>query len=201
MKRDIMEVLGEFFGDDEEALQKFAEDVDNVNRTIKDEGLIHRAKAAKAAATEDPAEEEDEEVPATEEDSAALTILELDDEAISQVKEQIFASPEFISIQQSLDKANAALEIVVKAQEASAKETAELKKSNSTLAKRVAELSKSETEKKQTWAEDLPSRRRQPATYRASEQEVDDEDEGEGEEVSEMKEAAERTLSRLPTYG
>lgn len=208
MKRDILEVLGEFFKDDEEAFNRFTEDVDNVNRTVKTEGLIHRAKAAKKYAG--PGDEEDEEGDEDtdkdedgdeeEDEKEEAPVLVLDDAAIAQVKSQIFASPEMAKIIQSYDKINAALEILVQTREADAKAVVELKKSNSILAKRVAELSKGETEKKQTWAEDLPSRRRQAATYQPRKQEAEDEEDGE-EDGSEMEEAAKRTLSKLPTYG
>lgn len=209
MKRDILEVLGTFFGDDEEALEKFAADVDNVNRTVKTEGLIHRAKAAKKYAgpgdedEDEPEEDEDtdadEEEEEDEEDTEKLPVLELDDAAISQVKTQILASPEFVAIKQSLDKANAALDILVQTREADAKSVAELKKSTAAITKRVGELAKTDTQKKQEWAEDLPPRRRQAATYRPSQQEAEDDEDGE-DEGSEMEEAAKRTLSKLPTY-
>lgn len=200
MKRDIMEVLGEFFGDDAAALENFAENVDTINRTVKSDGLIHRAKTAKKTPVTPPVEEPDEDEDGdTEEDDGREDdeeLLELDDQAIAQVAKQVSESAEFSTIKQSLDKLTAAMDILVQTREADARTLVELKKNNTTLAKRLAEVEKGDTEKKQEWAEDLPSSRRgRKATYRPRE-----EHDTEGEDEEGLDTAAKRTLSKLPSY-
>lgn len=199
MKRDIMEVLGEFFGDDQAALENFAENVDTINRTVKSEGLIHRAKSAKKdpnpppPADDDDDEEDTDDTEDTEEGDDLP--VELDDEAIAQVAKVVTQSPEFVAMQQSLTKINAALDIIVQTREADAKAVAEIKKGQATLAKRLAGVEKEDTEKKQEWAEDLPARRTRKASYRPRE-----EHDTESENEEDLANRAKQTLSKLPSY-
>lgn len=203
MKRDILKVLEEFFGDDKEGMEAFAENVDGINRTIKTEGLISRAKAAKrdpepegddAEEDEDTEAEEDNDDQEDEDD----TPIELDDRAIAQVAKVILESPEFTAIKQSLDKLQAGLDIIVQTQQNSAKDIVALKKDNATLAKRVSSVSKDDTERVQQIAEDMPSRRTtRKATWRPrDEHDLEDDEDGEDFDAT-----AKRTLSKLPSYG
>lgn len=201
MKRDILKILEEFFGDDKEAMEQFAENVDGINRTIKTEGLISRAKKVKRDPT--PDEEDEEEADEEEEDDGEEdqddAPIELDDDAIAQVAKVVVASPEFVVIQQSLDKLQAALDLIVQTQQTAAKDIVSLKKDNSTLAKRVSAVSKDDNERLQTLAEDLPSRRHRKATWRPRDQhDTEDEEDSEDED---MAVRAKQTLSKLPSYG
>lgn len=207
MKRDITKVLEEFFGDDKEAMENFAESVDGINRSIKTEGLISRAKKAKQ--DPNPKEDEDEDAENTEaenteeddSDDADDAPIELDDEAIAQVAKQVSALPQFVAIQQSLDKLQAALDIVVQSQQNSAKDVTALKKDNATLAKRVASLSKDDSERMQKLSEDAPSTHRtRKAGYRPREEHAADIDADENDE-EDLEVIAKRTLSKLPSYG
>lgn len=205
MKRDILKVLEEFFGDDKEGMEAFAENVDGINRTIKTDGLISRAKAAKRDSNpKDEDDAEDDEDTEAEDDSEDTedddeeAPIELDDEAIAQVAKVVLVSPEFAAIKQSLDKLQAGLDIIVQTQQNSAKDIVALKKDNATLAKRVAAVSKDDTERVQQIAEDMPSRRTtRKAGYRPRvEHDVEEE-----EDSDDFEEAAKRTLSKLPSYG
>jgi len=206
MKRDIMAVLEEFFADDEEGLQKFAEGVDNVNRTIKADGLVHRAKKAKttqaladAKATvndeeDEDEDEEDEDGSETEETAGEQDPIELDEEAISQLAKQVLAGPEMTAIAQAIANMQASFDKFAEDHKATTEEVARLRKANGKLAARLDEISKDEDQKLQEKVEDLPARSRRKATFRprdayASDDEDDDED---------MGASAERTLAKIP---
>lgn len=207
MKRDILKVLEEFFGDDKEAMEAFAENVDGINRTIKTDGLISRAKKVKQAAEpqdeDEDADGEDTEADEDEDqDDEEELPIELDDEAIAQVAKQLTALPEFVAIKQSLEGIQAALDIMVQTQQSAAKDIVALKKDSATLAKRVATLSKDDNERVQQIAEDLPSRRHRKASYRPRDQHaVDEDDESDEDGDEDLAVRAKQTLSKLPSYG
>lgn len=205
MKRDITKVLEEFFGDDQEALEKFAEGVDGINRTIKTDGLISRAKAAKKAAgpgdkdeEDDETEDDDQEDGESDEDQED-DVLELDDEAIAQVAKQVVASPAFAAIQQAVEKMTASVNGMIELQQSASKDVATLKKESLAIAKRVAALAKDDTERVQQLAEDMPSnRRRKVGSYRPRDAHAEDNEDG--EDPDDLDTIAKRTLKGLPSY-
>jgi len=190
--------LQTLFGEDSEELNKFLEkfekSVDQTNKRVKDERLIHRTAAeAEAEATEDEAETEEE----TTEDEETPELV-LDDAAVEAIAQVVFASPQFKQL-------GRAVESLIKAREADQAEIAELKEANDQLAKIVGRLAKDDGTRKTEYLQDLPSRKTLKVSYRASEAHNEPEDGYDdaadpfvfGETYEDI---AERTLSKLPSY-
>jgi regulator of replication initiation timing len=200
MKRNIQEKLEELFGDDAEGLAAFVETVDTVNRTISDDKLIHRQKADEAA---DPDEDEDEDEGTDEEEDAEenqrVAQIELDEAGLAALAEQVSTSPAFVELQRTIASLTESVGKLVTAKEEDAKEIARMRGENTKLAKRLATVEADETEKKQTWAEDLPRRKSVRASYRPKDEHAVDVEEGVDEDRG-FDEIAAETLRKLPSY-
>lgn len=199
MKRDVLDKLTELFGDDEEALAAFIETVDTVNRTVKDEKMVHRNK--KAAKQDEATEDEEEDGEAEEEtegEEDTIRHLELDDEALSELAGKVATTPAFAAIQQSLEKLQTSLDELAKAKEENTAEIARLKKDNGKLAKKVQSLEQDEDEKFQEKLTDLPRRKTATASYRRP-REIHAADEDE-EDENDLAAVAAETLRKLPRY-
>ena len=198
MKRDTTEALAELFGTDEAAkkfLEQFGLDVDEVNRTVTDEKLVARSSQGSDQGNESEDAVEDEETETEDEEKSEETsLLELDETAMAELGRQVFSSPEFKLIAQSLIKIHSQLEEMATARAADAKAIADLQAANVNSAKRLAQVEKSETVKKQEYRQDIPAQATRKATFRPREAYSEDED---GEE--DMAEKAQRTLAKLPT--
>lgn len=216
MKRDILDKLGELFGDDEEALknfmEQFEEGVDGINRTVKDEKLIHRSK--KNAKNDEDAEEEADEDDASgvdvedpqdedeDEDEDEDDEIVLDDGAIQQVAEQVSKSPAFATLLEEIKGMKTQVTQVAESIGVKDQEIGRLVKQNKQLTQRLDKLEKTDKSKKKEWLEDLPARRQVTATYRPSQDSDDQDDDYEDEDGDEedMAVLAERTLATLPRY-
>lgn len=206
MNRNIQDKLEELFGDDADGLAAFVETVDTVNRTIKDDKLIHRQKKEDAA----PEAEEDEDADTdadedgdTEDETSRTAEIELDEEGIAALAEQVTSAPAFKQLQQSVAALTESVGKLLTAKEAADKEVERLKADNTKLAKRLATVEADETEKKQTWAEDLPKRKSVRATYRPKDAHARTDDAEDGDLVEEDRgfdEIAAETLAKLPSY-
>lgn len=206
MKRDIQDKLEELFGDDTEALAAFVENVDTVNRTIKDEKVIHRAKKdepketpAPAPDTDDDEDDEENDNPdagnADEKDEDAPEI-ELDDEAVKQIAEQVASTDAFKAIQQSIQSLTETVNKLASAKEEDTKEIARLKKVAAKTAQRLETVEQDDVSKKQTWAEDLPRKQ----TIRASYRPRDEHGDSDLEDSDDLAKIAESNLRKLPSY-
>jgi hypothetical protein len=211
MKRDIMDKLEELFGDDETALAAFVENVDTVNRTIKDDKLIHRSKtkrvddpketpAPKTDPKDEDVEEDDEEddgeEEGAEEEKDRVAEIVLDDAGLAALATQVTETPFFKTLQQSLTTLQESVGKLASGKEEDAKEITRLKKVNAKMAQRLEAVEVDETDKKQTYLEDLPRKRAVQASYRPRvEHAAADED---GEE--DYAEIANGILKTLPKY-
>lgn len=207
--RDIEDKLKELFGEDEEGVLAFLETVDTVNRTIKDEKIIHRDKKTQGrtdpkptpAPAPDPDDDDDEENDnpdegnADEEDEDAPEII-LDDEAVAQIAQKLEESPTMKALQQSIAQLTETVGKLASAKEEDTKEIARLKKVNGKLAERVEQVEKTEEEKQKTWSEDLPRKRKLQASYQPRHSRKGaDEDEDEEEDFADI---ADKTLQSIP---
>lgn len=171
------EKLGKLFGDNTADLEafigQFEENVDGVNRTVKDDKLIHRAAT-------DQAEEE----AATEEDDEENEIV-LDDEAVAAISQQVTQSKEFQSLASGIDEIKKLVGELVVERDKDKKEIAKLTQT-------VQQLSKDEDTKKAEFLQDLPKAKRTHITHRPR-------DIRNGEDSEEdMKAVAARTMSAIP---
>ncbi|MDI9549639.1 MAG: hypothetical protein QM346_18760 [Chloroflexota bacterium] len=176
MRDDIMEKLRELFGDDEDGLEAFAAGVDDVNRTVAEEGLIHRTQGDEAETDEpDEAEAEAATLPLHEEDFDALVEIIAESEMVRTLIEQVTTLTTTVT-----ELTGQTAELAERLTEAAERErtaTGELDK----LGRRLTALERSDEEKQREWLADLPPRRGGGATYRPRGQE---QDEDEGDELS-----------------
>lgn len=192
--------LRKLFGDDEEAIAAFVENVDAVNRTVKNDKLIHRKKKEEPVADDTDDDDEDAENDVNEEETekpkdGVPDSLILDEVATKEIATQVVQSGVFSDITQSLKDLTTLVTKLTEGQVTADKEISRLKTVNKKLAERVEALGAEETVKKQTWAEDLPARRQIAVTYRRREQEDAIEEEAETSGV-----IAQRILEKLPSY-
>lgn len=199
MDKNTLAALKKIFGDDEEAFDQFVESVDTVNQTVKNERLIHRAKAVVAeveADTEMGDEEQDDDQDQGEEEMPDLI---LDEEGLKVLAQQVMESDHIkaplAAVHQSIDELKALVAGLVEKREGDAKEISRLKKNNKKLAEVVEELATEDSVKQQQWSEDLPARRSTTVTYRPRDTHDTDED---GEDDGDLASVAERTLANLP---
>lgn len=193
------EALKKIFEGDEEAIKAFIENVDTVNRTVKNDKLIHRKKKDEPVA-EDPEDDENAEDTDSDEDDEQEDEpgnLVLDELALAYLAQQLATNASFTTllepISQSISDLSATVAELTTGREADRKEISRLKKLNSKLVEKVDALSVDDTTKKQEYLQDLPARRHTQATYRPRDAHKD-EDEDDSETI------AQRTLATLPKY-
>lgn len=192
--------LKKLLGDDEDALKPFVESADHVNQVVKNENLIHRRKddpVLDASDEENEDTEADEDADETEDDKKpAAQSIELDDATVEEIAKQLVNGGALNQITQTIQNLTDAVTALATAREKDAQEIVRLNKANSQLIKKIDALSVDDTQKKQTYLEDMPKRKATVVTYRKRDEVEDDEDD---EDVSSTQ-IAERTLSTLPTY-
>lgn len=202
MDKTTKEALKKLFGDDEEGLKAFVSNSDSVNRTVKDENLIHRSKK-KDAVKQDPEDQieddddqdtDDEEDMEEDEDENLDNELVLDEAAVEAITQQMTQSEGFKAILQGLNEIKQSVAEMVVAREKDQKEIADLKKSQVKITQAVERLNKDEGEKKQEYLTDLPSRRQKVVTFKPSEAHSGDLENFE----EDMEDIATRTLNGIP---
>lgn len=211
MNKKIEAALAKLFGDDEDAMQAFVENVDTVNRTVKDEKLIHRAKKNDPAEKDDDIEEDagdgdEEDTEAgdadTDEEETEPQRIVLDEIGMKALVEQVSQSKEFGDLinpfRQTISDLQALVNELKTTNDTQTKDITRLKKTNEKLVERVNALSADENQKKQTWQQDLPARKVTQATYRPSLANQGDEDDEEDDDDFTVR--AQRSLSNLPSY-
>lgn len=189
MDQKTTEKLTALYGGDSEGLQAFLslfeDQVDGVNRTIKDKNLVHRAQGDKttdapagdaAAATTDAA---------AEEDTGDDTEIVIDDETVGVIVAQVVQSKDI----QAIVKGVAALQKMVGDMIV---ERDKDKKEISRLNGEVDNLNKDDNQKLQEKVQDLPRNRRTYITHRP--REMNDALDGEPA----MDAQANRTLNGIP---
>lgn len=195
MDRSIMDKLKELFGQDEEALEEFASKVDGINRTVAEEGLIHRSTE------EDSSPTEPEEISGEEVEEMAELSLEIGEEEIGQIAEAVIATERFNRIEQAATSLVGTLEeLRNKFENLETQLTAALEE-NSKLRSRVSALEEDEGLKKEEWLQDLPQTRKMKVTYRPRTARGPLEDPETGESYEEdYGQIAEKALRNLPSY-
>lgn len=189
MNKTVEQALAKLFGEDEDALAAFVAEVDGVNRTVAESGLIHRAGEMEDETETDPDEGEGDDGP------EGMPLLEIDDETVDFIVQQVAQHPDVAGlVAAALAGVTALEERLAKTETALAGATRQLGDARS----RLAALEADEAEKQQTWREDLPARQKMTVTYRPRmRQEPLDGDEV---EIVSDAELAEDILSKLPTY-
>lgn len=183
MDQKTREKLELLYGKDSPELQafldQFGEQVDGVNRTVKDKNLIHRAKdATTEAAAEDQSEEDADNEEDGEQEDADMTI--------EDVIAEVVQSNEFKTLSQGIADIKKMVGELLVERENDKKEIVRL---NGV----VENLSKDEAQKKQEYLQDLPPRaKRTHITHRP--REMNDALNGEGA----MDQIASRTLNGIP---
>lgn len=204
MDSKIEEVLKKLFGDDEAALNNFVETVDTVNRTVKNDKLIHRKKDGPKDLLPEDDDDTDEDTDDTADDDTTgkpvkdvpvVQSIDLDAEGLQHLAKQLIDGGALASITQSVADLTAIVAELKIGRENDGLEIARLKKANNQLAKKVETLAVEDTEKKTQYLQDLPSRRHTQATYRPKEEHAESEDDEFDSEV-----IAKRTLATLPSY-
>lgn len=205
MNKTVEAALKKLFGEDEEALNQFVENVDTVNRTVKNDKLIHRKKADPVDpddADEDTTEDEDTEEDESEdtEDTEAEAVaqsIELDEEGMKHLVQQVSVSAEFskliLPLTQSISDLSATVAELKTGRDIDSKEISRLKKANVKLVEQVNALSTDDAEKKQTWQQDLPARKAVQASYRPRDVHKDADEDAE-EDFSNI---ADKTIANL----
>lgn len=179
MDKKTVDKLTTLYGDDVEGLnaflRQFEENVDGVNRTVKDENLIHRATDGDVSTEDETATSEDE-----EENSEFI----LDESAITEIVSQVVQNQRFASMESGIEEIKKLVgELVV--------EREKDKKEITRLNQQIEQLSKDEDEKKTEYLQDLPARKRTHVTHRP--RGMDDPN----TQASDMKSIADRTMSKV----
>lgn len=195
MDKATRKALEKLYGDNteglEEFLSQFEEGVDQTNQRVKNDKLIHRTAVAEEEAQAEESEDEDE-----NEEESDLPELVLDESAVAALTQQMVQSEEFKQLSESITEIKQLITQSVVDRENDRKEIDQLKKSNAQLLKTVERLNKDENEKKSEYLQDLPSRKRQPVTFRARDARNEGED---ADDILEnFEDIAQRTLSNLP---
>jgi hypothetical protein len=142
-----LKALRDLFGDDETGFNAFVAKLTNVNKEVRDQGLIFRSAdqpAGEQAQTEQPATE----TPAQD------TVIELDDAAIAEIVKVArtqFESEVLTTVTGNLNTITANLAKLTEGQ------TALLAAFNG-MQERIAVLEQGDEEKQRTWLNDLPAR-------------------------------------------
>lgn len=140
-----MKALRDLFGDDEKGFNAFVAQLTNVNKEVRDQGLVFRTADKEAAET-----------PATEqpEADAQSTVVELDDEAMAaivRIARTQFESEVMTAVTTNLNTVTATLTKLMDGQTA-------LLASFNGMQERMATLEQDDESKQRTWLNDLPAR-------------------------------------------
>lgn len=206
MDKATRQALEKLYGEDTEGLQdfinQFEDGVDETNKRVKNDKLIHRAKTDKKDPDpeevddeEEDQEQDDEENQDEEEDNEIV----LDEGAVAAITQQMFASPEFKQIVSSLEEVKQTIAQSLLQRENDAKEIAQLKKTNAQFSKAIERLNKDDAEKKSEYLQDMPSRKKQTVTFRARDARNEEEDYS-NDILEDLEDIADRTLRNLPAY-
>lgn len=192
MDAKTKEKLTKLFGDDTAGLEtfisQFEENVDNVNRTVKDDKLIHRAKketgqAATETETDDEKDEDTDED--TETEGSEDTEIVIDDETVAAIAQQVTQTAEFKTLVAGISDIKKLVGEMVVGREKDAKQIERLNKD-------VQRLSQDENEKKTEYLQDLPRGKRTHISHRPRAVHAEsDQEEG-------MDAIASRTLNAIP---
>jgi hypothetical protein len=138
-----LKALRDLFGDDEKGYTAFVANLTNVNKEVRDQGLIFRSADAPA-----------EEAPATEQPAATDTVVELDDAAIAEIVKVArtqFESEVMTAVTANLNTVTATLTKLMEGQTA-------LLASFNGMQERINMLEQTDEEKQRTWLNDLPAK-------------------------------------------
>lgn len=181
MDQKTLDKLSTLYGDDTEGLnaflRQFEENVDGVNRTVKEDNLIHRAKDEES---QSESKQED-----NGEDGQKDNEIVLDEEALNEIVTQVAQSETFRSMASGIDEIKELVSQLVVERENDKKEI-------SRLNQEIERLSKDEDEKKTEYLQDLPTRRRTHITHRPRSMEDPN------ATASDMKTIADRTMGKVP---
>jgi len=170
MNKRTEEAIKKLAGEDEELAEEFIGMVDDVNRSVEEQGLIHR-EASEENSEETTTEETTTEETTTEETTTEETTesveqaveegtteekpaeqiseLEVDEELVQRIADQVIADPKIAGILENVEKAIADL----------AKEVHDLHASGISTSKKLSEriesLEHSDEEKRRQWEQDL----------------------------------------------
>ncbi len=196
MNKVVEKALRKLFGEDEAALAAFVAEVDGVNRTVSEKGMIYRAnEAGETVERENEGAEEQED--GDEENEGGDALLEIDDETVAFIVQQVAQHPDVAAL---LGNALAQVTALEERLNVAEKAVATATRQAGDMRARLAALEADEAEKRQTWQEDLSARQnpKLKVTYRPRTRRAVDED-GEDMEVT-GTEIAESILATLPTY-
>jgi hypothetical protein len=166
MNSKVTEALARLFKGDEEKVKKYAEKVDEINRTIEEEGILERS--SEEAQTEEllPAPTEEPAVEAVPAEESEVEIV-LDDSAVERISASVLEKMDFSALQSSL-------EALAKQQEEAVSRMAEMEKIQADIMRdivSVAEALNEQDEKaRQRWESDLPKQPTAKVTYRPREE-------------------------------
>jgi hypothetical protein len=186
MRQEILEALADLYGNEEEArafLEQFGQDVDRVNRTVEDEGLVYRTQ-------EDAAPSAEADAPA----SGPPAEIELDDAAVAAIAEQVAQHPVVTQLATTIAQLQTQVETLTQAE---TQRTAKFDALLARLEQRLAAVERSDEDKQREWQADLPAARTK-VTYRPRDAyHGDDED-----NAADYAAIAEQTIKehKLPAY-
>lgn len=191
----IEDALRKITGGNEELLKKFTGLLDDTNRSIEENNLIHRDKeegTEPTPPTEPPADNAEgsttePDVKGTEESHEEdVTVVEVDDAAVQALSEKVFADERFSALQTSVDALNESVKKLL--EQATAVPTL-----LEPIVSRLVELEKSDDAKKVEWQKDLPRRKEVQVTYRARKSEQDDKE----DDKATFADIASETLAKI----
>lgn len=142
-----LKALRDLFGDDEKGYTAFVANLTNVNKEVRDQGLVFRS--ADSAGEQPQAEQ-----PAATDAPATDTVVELDDAAIAEIVKVArtqFESEVMTAVTANLTTVTATLTKLMEGQTA-------LLASFNGMQERIAELEQTDEEKQRTWLNDLPAK-------------------------------------------
>ena len=167
MEKSIAEAIKKLAGNDDLAAQ-FIQQVDDANRTISEQGLVHMS--AETPVIESPVEEEAAAAP--EPVVSADREIEIDDELVSTIVQQLSLNPSVTGlinpVRESVDGLSTVVQGILESiQQIQATLASQVK----VVEKRVEQLETPEAQKKQEWLNDLPRGQSLRVTHRARAQE------------------------------
>lgn len=172
MNERIRKALTKLAGDDESLVSEFESMVDDVNRTVETENLVHRE------VEEEPAQEEPVQEEPVQEEQPVTQTLELDDEMLRTIAEQAASSEKIV---EPLKAMQSQLDAAVERMNAMQKEItdmhASLIKTERSFAEKLEVLQRTDDEKRREWEQDLSEKtiNKIRVTYRPTQKEDSEE--------------------------
>lgn len=191
MRKEELDALKTLFGDEARALE-FAEEVDEKNRTIAEQGLITRGEGAAEPEEPETTEPDAEPEPETDAEPAAPRDYELPEEVLDAVAERVRAALDPLMAQVRADLEARCSELAARIDGLpQPPDLAPVQETLNEVGRRLEALERDEDEKRREWQADLPAKPAVRVTWRPREN-------ADGQRGPSKADIAAATLANMP---